>query len=246
MNRVVKMVIEYDGRNFFGWQRQTKSRSVQGEIEKVLSKIFKKPIEIDGAGRTDAGVHAYGQTATFSTFIPMPLENLKRAANNFLDSDIFIKDMSFEADDFHARYSACGKTYIYKINNTLNRSVFSADYAYHYPFDVNIEVMKEAASYLIGEHDFTSFMAAGSSAQNPVRTIHDINIIHNQNEIEITYTGNGFLYKMIRLLTGFLLEVGQGRIDPKITVDILKNPSREYTSKVAPANGLYLKEVYYK
>lgn len=246
MERVVKMIIEYDGKDFFGWQRQSKSRSVQGEIEKVLSKIFKRAIEIDGAGRTDAGVHAYGQTASFTTYVPMPLENLKRAINNFLEDDIYIKDLSFVAEDFHARYSATGKTYVYRIFNTLNRSVFDASYSYHYPYDLNVDLMKEAASYLIGEHDFTSFMAAGSSAQNPIRTIYNIDISKDNNLIEITYTGNGFLYKMIRLLTAFLLEVGQGRICPEITLEILKNPTREYTSKVAPANGLYLKEVYYK
>ncbi|MBI9014381.1 MAG: tRNA pseudouridine(38-40) synthase TruA [Clostridiales bacterium] len=246
MDQVVKMIIEYDGTNFFGWQRQTKSRSVQGDIERVLNRIFKREISIDGAGRTDAGVHAYGQVATFKTAIPMPLENLKRALNNFLSEDIRILNLSFESEEFHARYSAKGKTYVYKVLNALDRDVFTSHYAYHYPYEIKEELMLEAISYLIGEHDFTSFMASGSSAQNPIRIIHDITLNKTGDNIELTYTGNGFLYKMVRIITGYLLEVGQGKILPQKTIELFENPTRKYTTKVAPAEGLYLKEVYYK
>lgn len=246
MDQVIKMVIEYDGTQFYGWQRQSSKRSVQGDIERVLTKIFKRKIEIDGAGRTDAGVHAYGQTATFTPPIPIPLENLKRAINNFLSEDIYIKEITIKDLGFHARYSAVGKTYIYKINNTLERNVFSAQYAYHYPYEIDDNLIKEAASYLMGEHNFSSFMASGSSAQNPVRTIHNITLSRNGDNLELTYTGNGFLYKMVRIITGYLLEVGQGKIKPEKTYDLLQNSTRKHTSKVAPAEGLYLFEVYYK
>jgi tRNA pseudouridine38-40 synthase len=151
--------------------------------------------------------------------------------------------MSFQTSDFHARYSAIGKTYVYKIYNGIERNVFNAHYTYHYPYHVEDDLIKEAASYLVGEHNFTSFMASGSSAQNPVRIIHNISFSRKGEMIEITYTGNGFLYKMVRIITGFLLEVGQRKIKPKKTVDLLVNPTRKFTSKVAPATGLYLLEV---
>lgn len=243
---IIKMVVEYDGNNFFGWQRQSSSRSVQGEIEKVLSKIYKCKITIDGAGRTDAGVHALGQVVSFQEIENIPLQNLKRAMNNFLSPDIRVVSLEYMTDDFHARYSATGKTYIYKIKNQLERDVFSAGYAYHYPYDLDDEKMKEAIAYLIGEHNFKSFMATGSSAQNPVRHIYDIKLTRNKSDVAIEFSGNGFLYKMVRILTAYLLEVGQGHIEPKTTEEILVNPTRKYTSKVAPAMGLYLKEVYYE
>jgi len=240
------MIIEYDGTHFFGWQRQSHSRSVQGVIEKVLSKILKTTIEIDGAGRTDAGVHAYGQVASFCYDLPMPLESLKRAMNNYLPTDIRICHLEFMDKSFHARYSATGKTYVYKIYNTNERNVFSANYSYHYPYKVDDKNIKRAMTQLVGKHDFSSFKASGSSAQNPIRTIHSIELKRSGDELEFTFTGDGFLYKMVRLLTAFLLEVGQGRIDYETVEKILEFPSRDYTSKVAPAMGLYLKEVYYE
>lgn len=246
MDQVVKMIIEYDGTNFFGWQRQSKFRSVQGDIERVLTKIFRREMQIDGAGRTDAGVHAYGQVATFKSAIPMPLENLKRALNNFLSEDIRILTLSVESEAFHARYSAKGKTYVYKVLNAVERDVFSSHYAYHYPYEIKEELILEAISHFIGEHDFTSFMASGSSAQNPVRIIHDITFKRNGDTLELTYTGNGFLYKMVRIITGYLLEVGQGKILPQKTLELFENPTRKYTTKIAPAEGLYLNEVYYE
>lgn len=242
---VIKMIVEYDGTGFYGWQRQSKLRSVQGEIEKVLKKIFKKPIEIDGAGRTDAGVHALGQVATFDAELDIPLNNLKRAMNNFLSSDVRIVNLESVDDAFHARYSASGKTYIYKVHNTLERDVFKANYSYHYPYTIEDDKIKAAAKHLIGCHDFSSFKASGSSAQNPIRTIHDITFERQGHDIILTFTGDGFLYKMVRLLTAYLLEVGQGHMSVEKTLDLLENPSRKFTSKVAPASGLYLKEVYY-
>ncbi len=243
--KLVKLIIEYDGTNFYGWQRQSKLRSVQGEIERVLKKIFRKNIEIDGAGRTDAGVHAYGQVASFKNEIPMPIENLKRVLNNNLAKDVRILDIAFLDDSFHARYSAIGKTYIYKVINTEEQDVFLANYTYHYPFEVNYDRMVKASKFLIGKHDFRSFMAAGSKTINTVRTISDITITKESDMIIISFTGDGFLYKMIRILTGLLLEIGNNRIDMSVINEIIDNPSRKFTTKVAPSNGLYLNEVFY-
>lgn len=243
--KTVKMIIEYDGTNFYGWQRQSKLRSVQGELERVLSKIFKKTVEINGSGRTDAGVHAYGQVATFQVEVPMPLENLKIALNNYLAEDVRVIELSFQEELFHARYSSKGKTYVYKVHNSNGRDVFLSNYTYSYPYKLDMELMIEASKILIGEHDFLSFMASGSSVVNTVRNISSIEITKSGDIITFIYTGDGFLYKMIRILTAFLLEIGNKRLDLDITNRIFEKPSRKYTSKVAPANGLYLKEVYY-
>lgn len=243
---IIKMIIEYDGSHFFGWQRQSKSRSVQGEIEKALKKIYKKQVLIDGAGRTDAGVHALGQVATYTSDQEIPLQSLSRALNNFLPRDIRIVNLSNEEDDFHARYSASGKTYEYKIFHSKERNVFLANYAYFYPYSLDEDLMSLACKKLKGYHNFDAFKASGSSAQNPFRTIEKIEFERNDQMIIFTFTGDGFLYKMIRLLVGFLLEVGNGRINISVLDEILKNPTRKYTSKVAPAQGLYLKKVYYE
>lgn len=243
--RVIKMIIQYDGTNYYGWQRQSEYRSVQGEIERVLKKIFKTTITIDGAGRTDAGVHAYGQVATFSYDIPMPLENLKRALNNNLSEDVFIKEISFEDLDFHARYSAIGKTYIYKVQNSKEKEVFLSNYTYNFPYELDDSIIISASKYLIGEHDFRSFMASGSSITNTIRTISEIKIIREGDLLSFSFTGNGFLYKMVRILVGLLLEIGNKRLPEDIILEIFKNDNRKFTSKVAPSNGLYLEEVYY-
>ena len=243
---VVKLIIEYDGTNFFGWQRQKKIRTIQGELERVLKKIFKKKIEINGSGRTDAGVHAYGQVATFEADILMPLKNLKTAINKNLSKDVNIIDLSFEEEGFHARYSAVGKTYVYKVFNSKKRDVFTSNYRYYYEYDLDYAIMVKASKLLLGTNDYSSFLASGSSVTNTVRTIEKIEIVKKNDCIFFTYTGDGFLYKMIRIMTALLLEVGNNRISLENVLETIKKPSRKYTSIVAPSNGLYLKEVYYK
>lgn len=243
---VVKIIIEYDGTNFFGWQRQKKLRTVQGELERVLKKIFKEVIEINGSGRTDAGVHAYGQVATFETNVPMPLKNLKIALNKNLASDVNIIDLSFKEKGFHARYSAVGKTYVYKVFNSQERNVFTSNYRYHYEYNLDYEAMVKASKLLLGTNDYSSFLASGSSVTNTVRTIEKIELVKENDFISFIYTGDGFLYKMIRIMTALLLEVGNNRISQEEVLETIKNPSRKYTSIVAPSKGLYLKEVYYK
>lgn len=243
---IIRMDIEYDGTRFYGWQRQSKLRSVQGEIEKSLKKIYKQEILIDGAGRTDAGVHAKGQVATYGTKQRIPLESLKRALNNFLPRDIRVLSLSEEDDSFHARYSALGKTYEYKVLHSQERDCFLANYSYYYPYALDFDLIEAAMKALIGYHNFDAFKASGSSAQNPYRTIETIQMHKEGAMITFTFKGDGFLYKMVRLLVAFLLEIGNGRVDLSVLDEILINPSRKYTTKVAPAQGLYLKKVYYE
>lgn len=243
---IVKMVIAYDGTDFFGWQRQPNHRNVQGIIEKVLSKLLDRPIQIDGAGRTDTGVHAAGQVATFSGPVNMPLNQLKKVMNNFLPNDIAIVSVEYEDEMFHARYSATGKTYKYSILNHEEKDVFKGRYSYEFPYQLDLNLMKIVCEKLEGYHNFESFKASGSSAQNPMRTIHKIEIIITDQEIDLIFTGDGFLYKMVRILAAFILNVSSGRIPLEKVDEILEKPSRKYTNKVAPAHGLTLMEVYYK
>lgn len=245
MKKNIKLKIMYDGTDFHGWQRQTTKRSVQGEIERVLTKIAQVPVTIDGAGRTDAGVHAIGQVATFQAELPMCIENLKKVMNSYLGFDVMITDLNYEPEDFHARYSAKGKTYQYKVYNYPERDVFKSRTMYHYPYKLNDDLIQKACMELIGSHNFESFRAAGSSAQNPFRTITEIDFKRDGTDLTFTFTGDGFLYKMVRILVAFLLEIGNQRIELGIVREILTIPTRKYTSKVAPAKGLCLLEVYY-
>lgn len=245
MKKVIKLVIAYDGTNFYGWQRQTHQRSVQGVIEKTLSKLLKVPIEINGAGRTDAGVHAYGQAATFTAELPMSLEKFVEVINNYLPGDVAIVKASYEADDFHARYSATGKTYEYYVLHQKSPDVFKERTHYLYKYDLDEGLMKEVCQKLMGVHNFESFKASGSSAQNPYREITFLDFRREGRTLIFTFTGNGFLYKMVRILMGFILEIGNHHMDINVIDEVLNHPSRTYTSQIAPAKGLFLKEVYY-
>jgi len=244
--KTIKMIIQYDGSKFYGWQRQSKLRSVQGTIEKTLSKIFKEEILIHGASRTDAGVHSLGQVASFQYDPPMTLDKLKNAMNNDLSQDICILDLSYEEEDFHARYSACGKTYHYLVDRGDHRNVFRSDYAFYYPYDLDLKKMKIVCETLKGKRNFESFKASGSSAQNPIRTIKDIHFYESENGLTFVFTGDGFLYKMVRIMMGYILNVGGGRKSLDSLLEVLETPSRTHTTLVAPAQGLYLNEVYYK
>lgn len=244
--KTIKLTIHYDGSHFFGWQRQPKHRSVQATIEKTLCKIFKKDIKIHGASRTDTGVHSSGQVASFKYDPPMPLARLMVIMNNDLPADVCISDINYEADDFHARYSACGKTYHYDVDQGDHRDVFRANYAHYYPYALDQNLMKHVCETLQGKHDFGSFKASGSSAQNPIREITCIDFKKTESGFRFIFTGDGFLYKMVRLLMAYILNVSSGRLPVDTLAEVLQTPSRTHTNLVAPAQGLCLKEVYYK
>lgn len=243
---IKSMVIEYDGSTYSGWQRQTQYRSVQGTIEKLLSKLYNCPVTIDGSGRTDAKVHSIGQVASFQCDGRFTPEKLKYVLNNLLPEDIFITSVDNRDEGFHARFSVKSKKYLYKINMNAHRSVFNRKYAYQLQKQLDIEKMIEASKYFLGEHDFTTYRAQGSSNVNPVREIYDIEFSVNQDELSICYWGNGFLYKMVRIMTGTLLDVGLGKIQPEMVAEIIISKDRSLAKKTAPAEGLYLLEVLYR
>ncbi|OES45922.1 tRNA pseudouridine(38-40) synthase TruA [Domibacillus iocasae] len=243
----IKCEIMYDGSRFSGYQSQPKDRTVQRELEKALWKIHKKvPVKTHASGRTDAGVHAMGQVVHFDTPITMLAERWARALNGELPSDISVKRTEEVSEKFHARYSVSGKEYRYRIYRTRYRDPFRTVYAYHYPYPLDVSRMKEAAAYLMGEHDFTSFCSTKSDKENKVRTVTDISFFEQGDDLEIRFKGTGFLYNMVRIMVGTLMKVGNGRLEPEDVARILAQRDRNRAPQTAPAEGLYLWEVFYE
>jgi tRNA pseudouridine38-40 synthase len=242
----ILLTIEYDGTDFAGWQRQTRQRSVQGEVERGLSLLFQKPIEVFAASRTDAGVHAYAQKANFIIEQDIPVENIRKALNGMLPADIKIIRAEEVSMDFHARFSATGKKYVYKLVLAEERRVFDRNYAYTVTRRLNVEAMREAASYFLGTHDFKPFSGNnGQPRKATIRTIEAIEILAGpENTFHIAVTGTAFLYKMVRMMTGSLLSIGYGKYPPEIIMEILEG-KRKRIGNTAKPQGLYLMEVYY-
>lgn len=206
--RNIKLTIEYDGRDFNGWQKQPNKLNIQGEIEKAISTITKEEVELNASGRTDAGVHALGQVANFKTNSEMELDRLVLALNANLKKSIVIKKAEEVSEDFHARYNCKEKTYRYIIDNSQVGSAIYRYLEYHIPQKLDYEKMKEAIKYFEGTHDFKAFKASGTSSKSSVRTIYKANIEKKNDKIIIELTGNGFLYNMVRIISGTLVDVG--------------------------------------
>ena len=241
----LSMIIKYDGSRYFGWQRQSQLISVQEVLEKTLSKTLQQVITIDGSGRTDAGVHALGQCISFSAALNIPVDKLKFVLNSRLPSDIYVESVNIENESFHARYDAIGKTYIYKVYTGHDRDPFVDKYSFHYPQPLDIESIREAMRYFLGTHDFRTYMAAGSKTQNTIRTIHAFLLEDQPDFLVFTITGDGFLYNMVRIIIGSLLHVGAGKISASEIPKIINSGCRDLAKFTVPANGLYLKAVYY-
>lgn len=248
----VKLTIEYDGTNFSGWQLQTPDkRTVQGEIEKALLKIFKKEIRINGSGRTDAGVHARGQVANFKFDSPMKPDEIIRALNGNLPDDVSILSAKKVSASFHAQHSAKRKTYCYSIFNRPTRPTIDKNFVLHVPYKINLSAMRKSAKILIGKHNFISFTATDTSkrgklaTKNTTRTVYALDIHKKNDLITIKITANGFLYKMVRNIVGTLLDVGTGLIKQGSVREILQAKSRVAARETAPARGLTLLNVVY-
>lgn len=210
--RNIKMTIRYDGSRYKGFQRlKDNDMTIQGKIEDVLSKMANESIEIIGSGRTDMGVHAYGQVANFKTASNLSVDKMKTYLYEYLPEDIVITSLEEVDGRFHSRYNAKSKVYLYKIYNNKFHDPFLRKYTTHIPKKLDIELMKEASEYFIGEHDFTSFASSKSKKKSNVRTIYSINITETNGLVEIYFEGNGFLYNMVRIMTGALIDVGHKR-----------------------------------
>jgi len=246
--RNFKVTFEYDGSGFCGWQAQAQGeRTVQGVLEAVLSKIFKKPVKVIASGRTDSGVHAQGQVLSFKAETRMKPLEIQRALNSNLPADIAIREAREVKGDFHAQYSVKEKTYRYTVLNRKFRSVFLRDSVYYFPYPLNISVMRKAAKYLIGRHDFRSFQAYDPlrAERQTVRTVKKITVKKEGDLVLIDVTADGFLYKMVRNIAGTLLAIGAGQLPAGEMPKILKAKNRKAAGKTAPAEGLCLMAVKY-
>jgi tRNA pseudouridine38-40 synthase len=241
-----KCIISYDGTLFSGYQVQPNARTVQGELESALRKMHKgEAVKVTGSGRTDAGVHAKGQVIHFDSGLAIPESKWQVALNTLLPEDISILSVEKERADFHARFDSLGKEYHYQLSLSIKKDPFQRHYAYRYPYSLNLEAMKEASRYLLGTHDFTSFCSAKTEVVDKVRTIKEIDFTMDGELLVFRIIGNGFLYNMVRILVGTLLEVGSGDRKPEELKGILEKRDRHFAGKTAPAHGLYLWKVYY-
>lgn len=244
--RNFKIILQYEGTKYQGWQKQdTTDNTIQGKLELLLTKMCGHKVEVHGSGRTDAGVHALGQTANFHIDTQMTPEEIMRYMNLYLPEDIAVISIEEVGERFHSRLNAKGKTYVYRVLNTDIPHIFDRRYVYVFPQALDVEAMKTAASYLIGIHDFRAFTSNRRMKKSSVRTITAIEIRQQHDEIRFTFEGNGFLYHMVRILTGTLLEVGTGERRPEDIPDILRSGSRENAGALVPAKGLTLVEVRY-
>lgn len=241
----IKLILEYDGTKYSGWQKQKNSATVQETIEKAIEAITKEAVELIGCSRTDSGVHAKGYTANFFTDSKIPVERFYIAINAKLPQDIVILSSEEVNEDFHARFNCVGKTYCYSILNRATYPAMYRNYVTHVPKKLSVDEMKKASKSFIGTHDFNAFRNLGTEVASTVRTIQKIEIEKNENIINILVTGDGFLYNMVRIIAGTLIEVGLGQKKAEQIKEILESKDRNKAGKTAPARGLSLDNVYY-
>lgn len=244
--RNIKLTIEYDGKEFNGWQKQPDKLNIQGSIEQAIKQVTGENVELNASGRTDAGVHAYGQVANFKTNSSIPIDKIPIAINTKLKRTIRIISAEEVDERFHSRLTCKRKTYRYIINNSEFPSAIYRNLETHIPQKLDINKMKQASKYFEGEHDFKAFKASGTSSKSSVRIIYKLEVKEMpENRIYIEVTGNGFLYNMVRIIAGTLVDVGIEKIKPEEIKDIIELGKRELAGKTLQPNGLYLLNVEY-
>ena len=243
--RNLKVIMAYKGTAYHGYQRQDNAVTIQETVEKCVSKVLNTPTEITGCSRTDTGVHANQYCFSVKTEREIPVRNFVRGINGYLPSDISLLSCEEVPEDFHARFSCKGKEYVYLIHNSECRNPFAEDLQYHYRRQMDIELMRRAAAYFVGTHDFSSFCSQASEKANTVRTVHELRIDKNGDLVTVTISGDGFLYNMVRIIVGTLLWVNEGKIKPEDIPEIMKKSDRTCAGKTAQAHGLYLNRVFY-
>lgn len=242
------MTFSYDGSNFLGYQKQPKGRTVQKELETVLKQINgDKKVDVVASGRTDAGVHAINQKAHFDLSKKIDCDKLKKAINSLLPEDIYVKKVEEVSEDFHARFNAIGKEYIYIIN-TGEYNPIERNYVYQYNRKLDVVAMERGLKYFEGEHNYKSFTKTTDEITDYVRTISLTSIVRDtkdMNKLIITFVGTGFLRYMVRNIVGFLIEIGEGKRKPEEVISVLSNENRVFAGKTANPQGLYLRNVFY-
>lgn len=243
-----KITIEYDGTNLLGWQKQDEGVSVQYYLEEAIKGFSHQDVDVFGAGRTDAGVHALAQVAHFDLVTPMDLFHLREAFNarlRILEAPVSVLEIEEVSDDFHARFSAKGRGYIYRLLNRRAPTVLLKDRVWCVGYPLDVEKMREGAKYLLGHHDFTSFRGAGCQALSPMKTLDKLEIVQQADEIDFIVEARSFLYHQVRNMVGTLKCVGDGKFEPIDVKRILEAKDRAVAGPTAPACGLYLSKVMY-
>jgi len=244
--RNIRLLIEYNGTNYQGWQVQPKGPTIQGMVEEKLALITGEAVHLIGSGRTDSGVHAFGQVANFKTKSQLNIHSIQKALNSLLPPDIMIRRAEEVEEGFDARKQSKSKVYEYRILNRELRSAFDHEYAWHIPQKLDLEEMRKATRILIGEHDFSSFRSVGSPTRTAIRRVIRAEWKKGQDGfIRFEVEANGFLKQMVRAMVGTLVEVGKGKIDSEEFQKILDSKNRREAGPTAPAHGLFLKEVKY-
>jgi tRNA pseudouridine38-40 synthase len=245
--RNIMMLVEYDGTNYHGFQKQAGSglATIQEALEEALHLLTGEQITVTGAGRTDAGVHALGQTINFYTNSTIPVERFAYALNTFLRSDIITRSAREVPEDFHAQFKAISKSYRYVIYNALIPTALQRLYSFHVSMQLDLAAMQKAAGFLVGEHDFAAFRASGSSAKTSVRHVTRLEVQNKEPYIYITAEANGFLYNMVRIIAGTLIYVGKGKLTPEDVRAALVSGDRTMTGPTLPPHGLFMLEVRY-
>lgn len=254
--RRILLRVAYDGTNYHGWQVQPNAKTIEGELNRILTQLTGEEIQVTGASRTDAGVHALGNVAVFDTLSRIPAEKFSYALNQRLPEDIVIQSSVQVADDFHPRHCDCRKTYEYDILNRTFPLPAYRNTAYFLYGDLDLDAMRKACQAFLGEHDFASFCAAGAQVQTTVRTIYSLEVLEQplagtgrgdipERLLTIRVRGNGFLYNMVRIIVGTLVEVGRGHIRPEEIEGIIAACDRAKAGPTAPARGLRLVEIAY-
>jgi tRNA pseudouridine38-40 synthase len=246
MTKRILLVVAYDGTNYCGWQVQPNGVTVQEILNRTLTELLGEPIETIGASRTDAGVHALGNVAVFDSTTRIPGEKISYALNQRLPEDIRIQKSMEVAPDFHPRYCNSEKTYVYRILNRRFPLPTARLYSYFYHYDLDVDKMQQGADYLVGTYDFASFCGANAQVKTTVRTITGITVSRKGEEIQIRVRGKGFLYNMVRILSGTLIEIGNGKYPPEHMQEILDAKKRSAAGPTAPAHGLTLVEIRYE
>ncbi len=240
-----KLTIGYDGSRYFGWEHKSGRDTIQGKLENVLQHMVEQPVHVIGAGRTDAGVHARGMVANVVLDVDLSPEEIKNYVNRYLPDDIVIYEVKEAAERFHARYNATGKTYCYTIFDGKTKPVFERKYVWTIDRRLDLEKMREAAFFLQGQHDYAGFCKNPKKKKSTIRTVDRIEIERNGDYVTLTFHGNGFLYNMVRIMTGTLVEIGLLRMSAAQVKTVLSSGNRDDAGPTAPAQGLCLMEIDY-
>lgn len=243
--RNIKLTIAYDGTCYNGWQRQDKVKTIQGEIENAMMKVFEKKHNLHGAGRTDAGVHARAQVANFKTSSTIPIDKIVKAINSLIPTDIAILKAEEKDSSFHSQYNAKQKFYRYQIFNSQNRDPFKESNFWRVGYNLNLTLMRKEIKCLIGQHDFKSFKASEKIEKRTVRVVNFLEINKKKNDILIDIKGEGFLYNMVRNIVGTLVDIGRGYLPEESMNNILSKKDRTQAGQTAPSKGLFLMDVSY-